>query len=380
MTAVVLHYTRQKRGRLFWEPTKQMRAKGFAAKPLGAADDPQAIAEAQRLYKAWQTVQSEGDARPTKYPEGTLGAFWDRYKAVKKWKKPRTREGYERAWKRIDAWRPAGDAPTLANTVVTKITTELCEAFADHLEVAHSASERYRTIQILKAIMRQAAIRLRLGYESPARAVTNPLPSGRTAFWLGAEIDQLSDRARAGGMEGISLAVRLAWETMFSPVDIWTLQIPQMKRDAEGFYLEGERTKTMKETFAAVSDSLAADILAYIGERRVGPIIVMKRGEPYRNGNRFNKDFRKARKLAFGEKEARQCMDIRRSANVEADAAGADKVTMAKLLANRIDTSRFLEETYTPPTVAKAREVARLRVEGRQRLAHEIMRSNSGPK
>jgi hypothetical protein len=65
-------------------------------------------------------------------------------------------------------------------------------------------------------------------------------------------------------------------------------------------------------------------------------------------------------------------MDIRRSANVEADAAGADKKTMGELLANGLADSKFLDETYTPPTVTKAREVAAQRLEGRRKLASEV--------
>jgi hypothetical protein len=54
---------------------------------------------------------------------------------------------------------------------------------------------------------------------------------------------------------------------------------------------------------------------------------------------------------------------------------------MAAILANTIDTSKFLDETYTPPTVAKARDIAQKRLVGRARLAAEItriQRSNSG--
>jgi hypothetical protein len=72
--------------------------------------------------------------------------------------------------------------------------------------------------------------------------------------------------------------------------------------------------------------------------------------------------------------DTRQLLDIRRSANVEADAAGADKATMGELLANGLADNRFLEETYTPPTVAKAREVAAQRVAGRAKLAGEVTR------
>lgn len=89
--------------------------------------------------------------------------------------------------------------------------------------------------------------------------------------------------------------------------------------------------------------------------------------------NYFSQDFRAVRNHVFPG-DASQFLDIRRSGNVEADAAGADKATMAELLANSLDSSSFLDATYTPPTVSKARQVAVQRIAGRERLAVEIDR------
>jgi hypothetical protein len=50
---------------------------------------------------------------------------------------------------------------------------------------------------------------------------------------------------------------------------------------------------------------------------------------------------------------------------------------MGELLANGLADSKFLDETYTPPTVAKAREVAEQRIQGRSKLAGEVMRLKS---
>lgn len=377
MTTVRLRYTVKKRDLLFWSPTPEMRARGFLPKPLGK-DGPEAHAEALRLYEAWLKVKGE-TARPTKYPPGTLGAFWDRFRTTKTWakKSPRTREDYYRAWKRIDVWAPEPDKPTLSRTVINKISTEDCEAFSDWLDATYSANERYRVIKGLKVLLKDAPVRLQLSTPSPAANLANPLPTGRSQIWLGAEIEHKAAVALTEGYEAMSLAIRTAWETLFSPIDVMTLQIPSIKRDASGFYVQRDRTKTGKEAFASLSDGLAADLLAYIGEREVGTVLLMRNGEPYRSSKRSEKDYRAVRVAAFGKDERRQFMDIRRSGNVEADAAGADKATMAKLLANNIDKSKFLEETYTPPTVAKAREVAKMRVDGRAKLAHEIMRQRS---
>jgi hypothetical protein len=111
---VRLRYTVRKRGNLFWQPTPEMRALGFEPKALGP-DGPEAHAAALKLASAWD------EARTTKgpisvYPAGSFGEFYDRFKRTTTWAKKglRTREDYERAWKHIDAWRPAASRPTLS--------------------------------------------------------------------------------------------------------------------------------------------------------------------------------------------------------------------------------------------------------------------------
>lgn len=388
MTTVRLHYVRRKRGNLFWEPTPAMRELGFLPKPLGK-EGPESIAEAKRLYEAWQeTLKTRG--KVTDYPPGSFGAYWDRLRGTKQkpsawWSKKsiRTREDYERAWVYIDAWSPTAGRPTLSRTVVTQISTELCEQFYGHLEKTVSPRERWRAIKGLKILLADAVVRLRLPYASPAAKLANPQPRGRSAIWLGAEIVDLAAIAIMAGYEGQSLGIRLAWSTMFSPVDVWTLPKGALKRDGDGWYVERTRTKTEAAAFGHIPDDLAADLLDYMERQPFAyrddtPILRQRDGNAYRSKDTFGDDFRDVRAIAFPG-DTRQFMDIRRSANVEADAAGADKKTMGELLANGLADSRFLDETYTPPTVAKAREVARQRIEGRAKLAGEAtrLRSNS---
>lgn len=386
MTTVRLRYTVRKRGKLFWQPTPEMRALGFEPKPLGP-DGPEAQAEALRLYQAWLKAKAD-QGKVTGYPPGTFGAYWDRLRGSRAkpsiwWSKKgvRTREDYERAWTRIDTWRPEPGRPTLSRMVITAITTETCEQFYAHLEATVSPRERWRVIKALKVLLADAAVRLRFPHPSPAARLANPQPAGRTAIWLGAEIDRLAVAAQKAGYEGMSLAIRLAWETLFSPVDIWTLRPREMAQDGEGWYVAHKRAKTGKLAYAAISDTLATDLAAYLrdqgrGEADETPIIRQRNGQAYRSKDTFGDDFRAVRAIAFPG-DARQFLDIRRSGNVEADAAGADKKTMGELLANGLADNRFLEETYTPPTVAKAREVAAQRVQGRAKLAGEVMRARS---
>lgn len=376
-----LRYTVRKRGNLFWQPTPEMRALGFRPKALGA-DSPEAQAEALRLYQTWERAKAER-GRVTSYPPGSFGAYFDRFKRTITYHKkaPRTREDYERAWAHIDAWRPAPEAPTLSRTTIGNITTELCEQFYDHMEKTASPNERHRTVKWLKVLLADAVVRLRLGYASPAAKLVNGQPAGRSAIWLGAEIDVLARTATELGYHGMALAVRLAWETMFSPVDVWTLRPREIRQDGQGWFADHERAKTGKRALAALSDALAADLAAYLTEQGreeadQTPILRQRNGAAYRSKDTFGDDFRAVRSKAFpGDK--RQFLDIRRSANVEADAAGADKETMGQLLANGLADNKFLDQTYTPPTVAKAREVAEQRIQGRAKLAGEVMRQRS---
>jgi hypothetical protein len=355
-----------------------MQAAGFTAKALGP-ESPESIAEARKLADAWDAARMDASP-PSRYPAGSFGDFYEAFRRTEKWKTKslRTREDYERAWKHIAAWSPAKGRPTLALTACVAITPDHCDAFAAHLSRTLSPAERFRAVKCLKALLSNMVVRLRLGYASPATKLTNPQAKGRSAIWLGAQIEDMAAGAAIAGFDGMAYGIWLAWETMLSPVDVRTLRPSQLRHDGQGWFVQGSRGKTGKETFAALSDDLGAMLATYLKaqhrkEADNSPIIRQRDGLPYRTKDTFAGDFRDVRSFMFPG-DTRQLLDIRRSANVEADAAGADKKTMGELLANGLADSRFLEETYTPPTVAKAREVAAQRVQGRAKLAGEVMK------
>lgn len=375
MTVIRLRYVTNRHGNLYWEPSTAMRAAGFKPKALGP-DGPAAHAEAARLYQAWLTAKASNGKLAITYPPGSFGAYFERYKRTKAWarKKPRTREDYERAWKHL--------GPEFGDKVLTKISAADVEDFHEELEKKVSPSERYRTMKVLRALFADAIIRLKLNMPSPALAVTNPQPLGRSQIWLGAEIPKLVAGAYELGMDGMAVAILVAWDTLFSPVDVYTSTKAGLKRDAVGWYLERPRTKTEKAAFGALSPKTAAALFAYLDDLGVemtpgARLIRRKSGRAYALGvsgkNYFAQDFREVRNHVFPGDE-RQFLDIRRSGNVEADAAGADKETMGELLANSMASSKFLENTYTPPTVSKSRQISEARQQGRARLAAEITR------
>lgn len=354
-----------------------MRALGFAPMPLGP-DGPAAWAKGQDLYAKWLKARAgEAVTREPVYPPGSLGAYFQLYKAkAKAWrkKKPRTKEDYERAWKHI--------GPVLGHKVLTRIGVTDIEDFHSDLEETLSPSELYRVMKILRALFSDAIVRLRLNIKSPALAVTNPQPQGRSQIWLGAEVPKLVAGAYELGMPGMAVAIQVGWDTLFSPVDVRSATKASLKRDAVGWYLHRVRTKTDREAYGYLSDQTSAALQAYLSDLGAdllptAALIRRKSGKAYAEGvsgkNYFAQDFRTVRNHVFPG-DQRQFLDLRRSGNVEADAAGADKATMAELLANSMDSSAFLDATYTPPTVAKARQIAVTRAEGRKRLAAEIDR------
>ena len=374
MTSARLPYVRRKRGLLFWEPTPAMRAKGFLPRALGP-ESAESIGEARKLYESWLKANAAGGRRITAHPAGSLGHYLDWQKQTTKWAKkaPRTRDDYERAWRHLQP---------LAGVTLTRISVEDCERLADQVEADHGPHERYRTIKCLRALLADAIIRLRLvGYPNPAKGFANPQPRGRSAIWLGAEVAQLVRTADAAGYAGMAIAIRVAWDTLFSPVDVWGARRGEIQRDGDGAFIVHDRAKTGKQAYGHLTAATEAAVDLYVNNLGFeltpdAPFIRQRNGNAYRSKDTFGDDFRAVRALAFPG-DTRQFQDLRRSGNVEADAAGASKSDMAAIMANTMDRSRFLDETYTPPTVAKARDVARLRLEGRKKLAGEVVRRGS---
>lgn len=370
-----LPYVRKVRGRLFWEGTGERLKLGFVSMPLGL-DGPEAREAARKRYQAYLVARGTAK-RTSSWPKGSLGSFYDNSRHTAWWrrKSPRTREDYTRAWDIILALRPL--FPT---KLLTRIAPADWEDVQAAIEAARSVNERYRSVKAMRALFQYAEDGGKIA-KSPCKTLTNPQAPGRTQIWLGAEVDVLIRTAVREGYAGMSLALRLAWDTMFSPVDVWTLALDRVKRDRGGVYVERPRTKTSKRAFGDLSADTVHALIWYIAGLGVtlapsAPIIRQRNGHAYRSKDTFGDDFRAVRVAAFKD-DRRQFLDLRRSASVEADLGGADAETRGELLANLLATSKFLEDTYTPATVAKARVVAKQRQAGRELLKAEAERVRS---
>jgi hypothetical protein len=96
--------------------------------------------------------------------------------------------------------------------------------------------------------------------------------------------------------------------------------------------------------------------LVYLEEKGVqllpgAPICRRQDGRPYLDKDSFGDDFRQVRTIAFPGDE-RQFLDIRRSAATEARMGGADRDDLGKAMANKIDDSDALFDTYVLADVA----------------------------
>ncbi len=340
----------------------------LASIPLGP-DGPAAWTAAKQRHEEYIAALAGNAHAATAYPRGSLGAWYDYFRSSEAFarKKARTREDYERGWKHVKA---------LAHRRIDLISVAEFEGLQLKLEAGLSPSERYRAVKVAKALF-NAAVRANVIGKSPALTLPNPQPHGRSGLWTAAEINRWSAGATEQGYAGIGIAIRIMWETAFSPVDARTLPLSARRKDASGAWFEIGRTKTRREAFGAISKALCADIDAYAAglgfELGTSPLVRRPDGLAYTEKNLFAKHARIVREVVFPA-DRRQLLDIRRSANVEAALGGATPEERAEILANNLDKNSVLEATYTPGTVAMARQVAEKRLAGRAVLAREMVR------
>ncbi|PHR94025.1 MAG: hypothetical protein COA69_00050 [Robiginitomaculum sp.] len=340
--------------------------------PLGRAGW-QAEAQAFSLYYEWleKSGRPVPDEAPKAYKRGTLGHWYQKFKQTGLWgrKSVATRKEWEYYWPFIDAG--------LGDKMLNKVSPSDFEEFHIATEKEHGSNARWRIVKIARALF-NAAIKYHLIGQSPCMVLPNTKPQPRNQIWFATEVAYMADTAKEMGFTAMHLSIRLAWESLMSPVDVRTLKVEALHKTHQGYHIETERKKTGKEVFAALSDGLGDDLHAYIDGLS---FTLLPNQAIFRNRRdnaaylkaRFNSDFRAVRAMAFGKEEKRFLMDIRRSGNVEADLGGASAEDRAEILANALHKDQYLENTYTPPTVAKARKVAKQRAKGREILAAQSL-------
>ena len=380
MITITIPYSVVRGGNRYWALGKA-RAAGSPV-PASEALGPEGFAaqrKALAYYDAWQAWK-QGPAPEDRlggWPPGSLGAFYVAWKRTEDFttdKAERTREEYDWCWNRHIA-------PAFGRTLIGRITVADSETFHRRMRKELSASEAHRTLKIWRALL-SVLEKKHLIAKAPIGNVNNPMPQGRHQFWLERDVQRMLRACRLLKWDDMSLMIRLAWETAMSPVDCRTFSIDMLREDRGGWHVTRARTKSKKHTQPPVSDQLARDLIAHKQAFEVARGVTLLPGQALfrtRVGKEWSRtelahQFAKLRRVTFGKTEMRQFMDIRRSANLEADLGGASAEDRATVLANALDKNPALDATYTPATVAAGRKVARAREEGRQLLRQELGR------
>lgn len=358
MGSIKIPYYVVKKGHGYWQPTRAMRAEGFASIRCGK-DGAAAWTIAGAWNERWQRHRRgiEEKTRPH-WPDRSLGDAFDRYRRTDEWteKKPRTREEWERGFARI---APVfGDMSPLDSDV----SLETLSAFRRKIADLVSPREAWRTIKIWRALWNVVAA---MGYagakRDPSRGIRNRQPAPRSQRWYEGEAVRLVKRAWREGYHGLAAAIACSWDTLLSPVDVRALTVEQRRGDGVGTYFVTGRTKTGARAIGTLSRRASAILDAYLVREpvEIGPIFRNRSGRAY---SRFTlpDDFAVIRELEFPG-DARTLADMRRSGAMEARDGQADPATVSAKMANTIATSNALHRAYQPVdlTAVRAADLAR---------------------
>lgn len=350
----------------YWQPTKRMKAAGFALVALGEPG-PAAWALAEEWNAKWQAHRrGERTAPPERplWPRGSLGEAYERYRKTEDWarKKPRTRDDWRRGWRYI--------SPDFGDVAPRTVTLDILDAwYADVLERA-GVREAHRAMKIWRALWRVAAA---MGYgerdADPSLGIRRVTPKGRSAIWQAPEVVRLVHRAWREGYLGLACILSLNWDAAFAPVDGRLVTPGQLRPDGRWGAFHLPRAKTGQPAIGTLSRRSHALLTGY--RKRIGvellpnaPLLRNRSGQPYTK-NLLAKDLRTIRALVFPG-DTRQLQDLRRSVAVEARAGGATRETLASKMANTVDANAELERTYMPVDLRAVQAVDRARIAGRR--------------
>jgi hypothetical protein len=370
----------------YWRPNAKMRELGFRNICCGK-DGPSAWKIAESWNAKWQAVRQGKNIAPaaaanlspseaeeqTVYPDGSVGAAFRRYRRSRAWttgKASRTREDWWRAWRFIKPVFGDVDPATIEPEHIEDWRQEVLEGYG--LDAAH------RTTKIWRALWKiMAAYKMCQRDADPSANTRNTAPKGRTAVFSEGEAVRRVKCAIRMGFPGLACIMAIAWDTQFSPVDCRTLTPNDRCEDDNGVFFVKYRTKTKgtdEDAIEAVgtlskrTQQLIEKYLAWQGTELM-PDAQMFRNRsstPYTKDT-LGRDFRRVRDV-----EAPGCkkvlLDFRRSGAVEATAGNVEPLALSQKMANSIDTSKRLQETYIPKRAALVRLADEARRRGRQKL------------
>ena len=366
MGSVKIPYYVVKKGRYgYWQPTRAMRTAGFSAVRCGL-DGPAAWKIAQGWNERWQRHRA-GNERQTlpEFPAGSIGEGFERFRKTEEWreKKPRTREDWERGWARI---KPVfADLPPTSS----EITLETLSAFRILVRDSVSLREAHRVTKIWRAMWNVlAAMGYCGGRQDPSLGIRNRAPAPRKQSWREGQAVRLAKQAWRKNYRGLAVAISIAWDTQFSPVDQRQITMAMLKGAGWGRHFDLGRAKTGRDAIGTMSRRTLRLLDAYLDAEPcdVGQLLRNRSGAPY---SRFTlpDDFRAVCETLFPN-DARTLADMRRSGAIELLAGGAEPSTVSAKMANTIDTSNALQATYQPVDLSAVRAADQARRLGRRRM------------
>ncbi len=369
----------------YWRPNTKMRKFGFVTISCGK-DGPEAWKVAESWTAKWKAVLRGESIAPavttdlspkeaeelTVYPEGSVGAGFRRYRKSEAWKDkaPRTKEDWWRAWRFIK--------PVFGDVDAVTIEPEHFEDWRKKVLKKYGLDAAHRSTKIWRALWKVlSAYKMCSRDQDPSANTRNTSPRGRTAVFSEGEAVRRVKRAIRMGFPGLACIMAIAWDTQFSPVDCRTLTPNERSEDESGMFFMKYRAKTKDidenaieavGTLSKRTQRLIDAYLAWQGTELMpdAPMFRNRTGTPYTKDT-LSRDFRRVRDV-----EAPGCkkvlLDFRRSGAVEATAGDVEPLALSQKMANSIDRSKKLQETYIPKRAALVRLADEARQRGRQKL------------
>jgi hypothetical protein len=372
------------------EPTLMARL-GFALVDCGE-DGPLAWAIAERENARWDEalaaykakLAAGGGIEARTFPPGSLGEAFARYRATATWrdgKKPRTKEDWLRGFDLID--------PVFGDVAPATVSLEDVDGWYAALLKSVGVREAHRAMKIWRALWRVAGtLKDSRGRpycsrdHDPSLGIRRQTPKPRSAIWREGEAVRLVKGAIRRKFYGLAAALATSWDTMFSPVDVRTLNLRQLAGEGEGSFFSRDRTKTGKAGIGTLGKRARRVLEAYLASmptlhpdapifRTRGGAVGAKGGRPRPpvpyTADTLGDDFREVRNAVFPG-DTRQLQDFRRSGAVEALAGGFERGALNAKMANSIEDSAELRATYLPGQTAVVRLADEARKRGRGRL------------
>lgn len=410
---IPFYTTRQRDGRPkwgYWAPCLKRRSKksgkieetlmaklGFKLVDCGE-DGPRAWSIAQSWNEKWKQARADHLAgKPVQkigkiervFPPDSLGEGFAKFRATGEWKskKETTKSQWMRGWKMIE--------PTFGDVNPRTVAMEHIDLWYHGdpqdprlkgiletvgVSEAYLGMKYWRAIwSVLMTINRGDGQRYCMG-EDPSLGIRRKTPKTRSAIWLYDEAQLTIGAAGQMKILGLQAALSVAWDTMMSPVDVRTLTLSHMSRDAQGTVFQIDRAKTGKQAIGTLTEQTLQLLNGYIAGlpftlHPETPIFHTRGGQPGPKGGRprppvpytkdtLSKDFRDVRAVLFIG-DTRKVMDFRRSGSIEAIAGAVDMSALAAKAANSIDTNKKLQGTYLPNQTAVVRLADEARLRGR---------------